>query len=115
MAHPHHFIAADLPSSNGSLPSHLRLSRPPTLLGSGHPQGRRSEEASCSKAQRRSHLAQSQSDGDRPAFNAESQLGNGTRWERALRLVYDRVTQAWTPPSSESDEDSLQTLSMLAL
>ncbi|KAK9275319.1 hypothetical protein L1049_022582 [Liquidambar formosana] len=50
------------------------------------------------------------------AFDTELGLRNTTRWERALRLVYERVTNAGRSPSpSQSDEDSLHALSMLAL
>ena len=41
---------------------------------------------------------------------------NGSRWERAVRLVHRRLTRAGRSPAQLlEDEDSLRTLSMLAL
>lgn len=40
---------------------------------------------------------------------------NRTRWDRALRLVSERIAQARRWHESELDEDSLRNLSMLAL
>lgn len=37
------------------------------------------------------------------------------RWERALRLVYERLTRSRHPQFAESDEESLRALSVLAL
>ncbi|KAL3366042.1 hypothetical protein AABB24_010936 [Solanum stoloniferum] len=38
-----------------------------------------------------------------------------TRWERAVRLVYERFTRARHTQFQEMDEESLRTLSMIAL
>ncbi|XVF51736.1 hypothetical protein PTKIN_Ptkin04bG0208900 [Pterospermum kingtungense] len=38
-----------------------------------------------------------------------------SRWERALRLVCQRITHARRSPAGQSDEDSLHTLTMLSL
>ncbi|KAL8462977.1 hypothetical protein ACS0TY_033031 [Phlomoides rotata] len=47
--------------------------------------------------------------------NGAAAGGGGPRWQRALRLVYERVTHArHAQPGSEGD-DSLIALSMLAL
>ncbi|KAJ9706904.1 hypothetical protein PVL29_002059 [Vitis rotundifolia] len=43
----------------------------------------------------------------------QDDLGNGTRLERAIRLVHRRLTRS--SRSQMDDEDSLHTLSMLAL
>ncbi|OWM88371.1 hypothetical protein CDL15_Pgr003783 [Punica granatum] len=43
-------------------------------------------------------------------------IGGSSRWERALRLVYRTLTRARrSMPTPVEDEDSLHTLSMLAL
>ncbi|KAI5655707.1 hypothetical protein M9H77_32894 [Catharanthus roseus] len=39
----------------------------------------------------------------------------GMRWERALRLVYERLIRTRHPRFSESEEESLRALSVLAL
>ncbi|KAI6702278.1 hypothetical protein NL676_011414 [Syzygium grande] len=39
----------------------------------------------------------------------------GTRWERALRLVWRRLVGAWQSTAVLVDEDSFHTLSILAL
>ncbi|KAK9274566.1 hypothetical protein L1049_021815 [Liquidambar formosana] len=49
------------------------------------------------------------------AFGAELRGRNSTRWDRALRLIHERVTHARRSPTSQSDEHSLHTLTMLAL
>ncbi|KAL6979745.1 hypothetical protein U1Q18_021400 [Sarracenia purpurea var. burkii] len=50
------------------------------------------------------------------ASNAEPGVGNRRRWERALRLVCQRIAHARRySPALESDEESFRTLSMLAL
>ncbi|CAK9173217.1 unnamed protein product [Ilex paraguariensis] len=49
------------------------------------------------------------------SLNAAPTSSNRTRWERALRLVRERLTQVTRSPALESDEDSLHTLSMIAL
>lgn len=42
--------------------------------------------------------------------------GNGgDRWERALRLVCQRITHVRRSPSGQSDDDSFHTLTMLSL
>ena len=50
---------------------------------------------------------------------SENEVGNpanGSRWERAVRLVHGRLTRAARSPAQTlEDEDSLHTLSMLAL
>ncbi|GFZ16520.1 hypothetical protein Acr_25g0009290 [Actinidia rufa] len=50
-------------------------------------------------------------------FNAESNQSQGSRFERAVRLVYQRFARTTrpSPPDSDEDEDSLHTLSMIAL
>ncbi|CAN4077334.1 unnamed protein product [Withania somnifera] len=41
--------------------------------------------------------------------------GGNTRWERAVRLVCERLTHARRSQFSEADEESLHELSMIAL
>nr|GLL48613.1 hypothetical protein A4A49_09147 [Ipomoea trifida] len=53
-------------------------------------------------------------------FNAEPGAaaqggGGGARWQRALRLVCERLTRARHPQFLETDEESLLDLSMIAL
>ncbi|KAL5748479.1 hypothetical protein ACOSP7_025521 [Xanthoceras sorbifolium] len=40
---------------------------------------------------------------------------NGSRWERALRLVCQRITHVRRSPPTLSDEDSFHTLTVLSL
>lgn len=50
------------------------------------------------------------------ASTSASSSGGGSRWERAVRLVYRSVTRARrSMPTSVEDEDSLHALSLLAL
>ncbi|CAL5442035.1 unnamed protein product [Camellia sinensis] len=49
------------------------------------------------------------------AFNNIEPAGPRQRWHRALRLVYQRLTHATRSLASESYEESLRALSMLAL
>ncbi|EOY24345.1 Uncharacterized protein TCM_015972 isoform 2, partial [Theobroma cacao] len=50
------------------------------------------------------------------AFEADQPAPeNGDRWERALRLVCQRITHVRRSPMGQSDEDSFRTLTMLSL
>ncbi|KAK4557851.1 hypothetical protein RGQ29_007561 [Quercus rubra] len=48
-------------------------------------------------------------------LNPEPTFGNNTRLERALRLVFQRVTRTSRSQAPLVDEDNFHTLSMLAL
>ncbi|KAB2018102.1 hypothetical protein ES319_D08G206100v1 [Gossypium barbadense] len=41
--------------------------------------------------------------------------GDGERWQRALRLVSERITHVRRSPVADSDEDSFHTLTVLSL
>ncbi|GLT91066.1 hypothetical protein SLE2022_089750 [Rubroshorea leprosula] len=49
------------------------------------------------------------------AFGAEPSQANESRWQRAVRLVCQRVTRVNGSPVSQSDEDSLHTVTILSL
>ena len=50
------------------------------------------------------------------AFEADQPApANGDRWQRALRLVCQRITHVRRSPVGQSDEDSFHTLTMLSL
>ncbi|GMY30014.1 Decaprenyl diphosphate synthase [Fagus crenata] len=49
------------------------------------------------------------------ALNPEPALGNTTRLERALQLVYQRVTRTRRSQAQPLDDDNFHTLSMFAL
>ncbi|KAG2677625.1 hypothetical protein I3843_12G108400 [Carya illinoinensis] len=49
------------------------------------------------------------------AFDTQPALGHNSRVERALRLVYQRVTHASRSQARELDADNFHTLSMIAL
>ncbi|GLT35160.1 hypothetical protein SLA2020_096360 [Shorea laevis] len=49
------------------------------------------------------------------AFDAEPGQADESRWQRAVRLVCQRVTRVSGSPASQSDEDSLHTLTILSL
>ncbi|KAM7491213.1 hypothetical protein LguiA_034134 [Lonicera macranthoides] len=53
---------------------------------------------------------------DQIAFHSDHvPAGTGRRFQRAVRLVSDRISQARRPSTLEFDEDSLHALSMIAL
>ncbi|KAL3499581.1 hypothetical protein ACH5RR_038674 [Cinchona calisaya] len=55
------------------------------------------------------------SNSEPPGFSNGPGTGTSTRWQRALRLVNERLTLARHSQVTESDEESLRALSVLAL